>query len=467
MKDTLLLPVTHAGAASELTTAGGSSAAANTGVNAAGSASMAGSGAEKASFHDSLKALLSSGTTLDRALAFAFEGGKDLPPAEQTAASIPPTLLSTPTDPLAQQDTVLSTGVTPGPVTPVTENTGTATAAAVLSAVSKSAQSQLSAQAASIAIHSTATDLAPQHIDRGRSAELSVTPPPSQALNKIDALISSSSPLVRMQLAPPASSQDLDPVINDIAVKAGSMPQSNTAEAANIQLALKTAGAAAESDQLFASRVQSGLLNQPGEAATQKLILESMPTQTQAASTDSLNASFTRAVIPQAMLSAEPLTTTLTQTSINETFGKADWGQGMGKQILWMVNQNISSAEFRLNPAKLGPLEVRIDMDNDQVNVAFSSRHADVREAVEQALPRLREMFEDKGLNLSDTDVSQHSFAEQRENAFEQAAEQQTGFTSGKPFTAEGDQLADDKHQAMDSMGVAARLNEGLVDYYI
>ena len=65
------------------------------------------------------------------------------------------------------------------------------------------------------------------------------------------------------------------------------------------------------------------------------------------------------------------------------------YGQGMGKQILWMVNQNLGRAEIRLNPANLGPMEVRIDLDNDQVSVAFTSRHAEVRDAVEQALPRL------------------------------------------------------------------------------
>ena len=136
----------------------------------------------------------------------------------------------------------------------------------------------------------------------------------------------------------------------------------------------------------------------------------------------------------------------------------------MGRQILWMVNQNISSAEFRLNPANLGPLEVRIDMDNDQVNVVFSSRHADVRDAVEQALPRLREMFEDKGLNLSDADVSQHSFAEQRQNAFEQAAEREA---AGLSLMAESDHMPDQNHPDMDATGIGSMLNEGLVDYYI
>ena len=106
---------------------------------------------------------------------------------------------------------------------------------------------------------------------------------------------------------------------------------------------------------------------------------------------------------------------TMPQTEIAEAFGKPAWSQGMGKQILWMANQNISSAEIRLNPAHLGPIEVRLDISEDQINVALSSRHAVVREAMEMALPKLREMFDSNGLSLADTDISHQSFAQQRE----------------------------------------------------
>ena len=103
------------------------------------------------------------------------------------------------------------------------------------------------------------------------------------------------------------------------------------------------------------------------------------------------------------------------QAEIVERFAHPAWSQGMGKQILWMVNQNINSAEIRLNPAHLGPIEVLIDMSEDQVNVSLSSRHAIVREAMEQALPKLREMLNQNGFDLAETDISQRSFAEQRE----------------------------------------------------
>jgi flagellar hook-length control protein FliK len=350
------------------------------------------------------------------------------------------------------------------------ESADAASTTAALSVLS--AQSKLPAQAGPVPVDVSVDDIALQISDRdrvsasanisARDMDLPLALQAQQALNKADAFISSSSPLVRMQLASPDSSQQLNSIDKELAVKAGLMPQSNTRETAEPQLILKAGSVLAEPEPLITTRMQLSGLNQAGELPGHKLTLESMLTQTQPAATDSLNASLSRAPLLQTALSAELLTTTTSsQPVISETFGRADWGQGMGKQILWMVNQNISSAEFRLNPANLGPLEVRIDMDNDQVNVAFSSRHADVRDAVEQALPKLREMFEDKGLNLSDADVSQHSFAEQRENAFEQ------GEASGLSFTAENDDMAEQHNQGMDASGIGSMLNEGLVDYYI
>ena len=103
------------------------------------------------------------------------------------------------------------------------------------------------------------------------------------------------------------------------------------------------------------------------------------------------------------------------QAEITEAFGRSAWPQAMGKQVLSMINQNIGSAEIRLNPAHLGPIEILIDMTEDQVNVSLTSRHAVVREAMEQALPRLREMLDENGFNLADADISKHSFDEQRE----------------------------------------------------
>lgn len=142
------------------------------------------------------------------------------------------------------------------------------------------------------------------------------------------------------------------------------------------------------------------------------------------------------------------------QAEITQALGRPAWSQAMGKQVLMMVNQNIGVAEIRLNPAHLGPIEILIDMSDDQVNVSMNSRHAAVREAMEQALPKLREMLDDKGFNLADTDISKHSFAEQREQ------NNKDGISRGAsdPLIA-----SDVSEQVMQHVSLPA----GMVDYYI
>ena len=64
----------------------------------------------------------------------------------------------------------------------------------------------------------------------------------------------------------------------------------------------------------------------------------------------------------------------------------------------------------------MGPIEVRIQMQNDQAVVSFTAQHGATREAIDAALPRLREMLSEQNVNVVDIDVSQHSFAEQRDH---------------------------------------------------
>jgi flagellar hook-length control protein FliK len=81
--------------------------------------------------------------------------------------------------------------------------------------------------------------------------------------------------------------------------------------------------------------------------------------------------------------------------------------------VLWLAAQNVSAAEIRLDPPELGPMQVRVSVNQEQVNVSFTSPHPAVREVLDQQLNRLREMFSEQGLNLVDVDVSDKSFAQQ------------------------------------------------------
>ena len=54
---------------------------------------------------------------------------------------------------------------------------------------------------------------------------------------------------------------------------------------------------------------------------------------------------------------------------------------------------DIQSATLRLSPEHLGPVEVRIDLHDSQINVNFIAAHAETRVALEQSVPRLRAML--------------------------------------------------------------------------
>ena len=71
-----------------------------------------------------------------------------------------------------------------------------------------------------------------------------------------------------------------------------------------------------------------------------------------------------------------------------------------------MVSQQQQVAELSLNPPDLGPLQIVLTVDNDQASAMFVSNNADVRQALEAALPRLKEMMADSGISLGNTTIS-------------------------------------------------------------
>ncbi|MEP7311472.1 MAG: flagellar hook-length control protein FliK [Pseudomonadota bacterium] len=94
------------------------------------------------------------------------------------------------------------------------------------------------------------------------------------------------------------------------------------------------------------------------------------------------------------------------QPPLQHPVGGARWAEELGSRLTLMAGQGQQSGSLRLTPEHLGPLEVRIDIKDDVANVFFGSQHADTRSALNEAMPRLRELFAASGLLLGDTGVS-------------------------------------------------------------
>jgi flagellar hook-length control protein FliK len=69
------------------------------------------------------------------------------------------------------------------------------------------------------------------------------------------------------------------------------------------------------------------------------------------------------------------------------------------------VRDGKTEARLTLHPADLGPIDVRIRVEEGAASLQFDARHPETRQAIEAALPRLREMLADGGLQLGGAQI--------------------------------------------------------------
>jgi len=129
-----------------------------------------------------------------------------------------------------------------------------------------------------------------------------------------------------------------------------------------------------------------------------------------------------------------------------------------GTRIAWMAEQKLGHAEIRLNPEHAGPIDVRIQLDGTQVNAAFHSANADVRQALEASLPRLRDLLGQQGLQLGNTDIGQRQQSGQQQD--QGAAPRSQGQAFGS------DAFGNGRATAQASVAPVTVRSRGLLDEY-
>jgi flagellar hook-length control protein FliK len=94
---------------------------------------------------------------------------------------------------------------------------------------------------------------------------------------------------------------------------------------------------------------------------------------------------------------------------LHAAVGTPAWTEELGSQLTWMASHGNESASLRLSPEHLGPLDIRISVRDGEASVWFGASNPDTRGALEQSLPRLRELFASQGLVLADAGVFQNA----------------------------------------------------------
>ncbi len=86
--------------------------------------------------------------------------------------------------------------------------------------------------------------------------------------------------------------------------------------------------------------------------------------------------------------------------------GEPGWAEDVGNQVRWMLGRAESKAELVLTPPNMGKLEVSINLSGDQTTAQFIASSQAARDAIERALPQLREALQQAGILLGDANVS-------------------------------------------------------------
>lgn len=129
------------------------------------------------------------------------------------------------------------------------------------------------------------------------------------------------------------------------------------------------------------------------------------------------------------------------------------WDQALAGRVSWMLNNDTQSAELTLNPPHLGPVKVSIGMEGERVaSVNFIANHGATREAIEAAIPRLREILAENGVNLGQVNVSSQGPGDPRGGWFASAAD--------------GGDAPSDPPSFADEVISAPVAGEGLIDFY-
>jgi flagellar hook-length control protein FliK len=157
---------------------------------------------------------------------------------------------------------------------------------------------------------------------------------------------------------------------------------------------------------------------------------------------------------PNASAGIVPETSLGLQTALRDP----SWATDFGQKLLWFAASDKQLAQLTLNPPQLGAIEITLKIDKDSANAHFVSANADVRGAIEAALPRLREMFANAGIDLGQVSVGSESFR--------QSADSQ-GQASGPPRAmADTAILAADSVNALLGQNIVTQRGSTLVDIF-
>jgi len=143
-------------------------------------------------------------------------------------------------------------------------------------------------------------------------------------------------------------------------------------------------------------------------------------------------------------------------TTLSTPVNAQNWSNELSQKIVWFSGRNINAAEMHLNPAELGPIDVKISVQNEVTTVTFNVNNASVKDLLESSVVRLREMMEANGVNVGEVNIDADSRGESGQQG---SANEHAGFAGTVNDSAE---IGDDSHEQTITLK-----ETNLVDYFV
>ncbi|SMY33167.1 Flagellar hook-length control protein [Photobacterium malacitanum] len=140
-------------------------------------------------------------------------------------------------------------------------------------------------------------------------------------------------------------------------------------------------------------------------------------------------------------------------------------GEQVHERINMMMAKNLKQVDIRLDPPELGKIQIKLNITQDQASVQFTVNNSQTRDMVEQAMPRLREMLQQQGLQLAQSSVQQETPQQFSGQHNHHAADSQSGKQSSSIAATEG-QLQPEVEQSQIQTQLLVTDNKDHVDYY-
>ncbi len=126
--------------------------------------------------------------------------------------------------------------------------------------------------------------------------------------------------------------------------------------------------------------------------------------------------------------------------------------------LLLMVNKGLEKATIQLDPPELGSMMIKLQVNHDQqAQVQFTVANPQAREMLENAMPRLRDMLNEAGIELDDAQISQQD---------RQSEERRESWAGNGRERVETEQLFGQDVTDAEQRVISLALSPGRVDYF-